>query len=162
MLDFTSPKQPALEPTDLNRVISALANVHRGELADRRVILDLDLTPGLPNVLVDRHQMQRVLLNLWQNALQAMDEVPAEQARVLAVRTWRNGDTLKMAFSDTGGGIAPTVLPQIFTPFFTTKQRGTGLGLAVVKKIIDDHRGTIEVRNQQSGACFVISLPIKR
>jgi len=162
MLDFTSTRQPALEPTDLNRVITGLANVHRDELGERQVTLDLDLAPDLPDVFADRHQIQRVLLNLWQNALQAMDDVPEGKGRVLSVRTWRDRNALKMSFADTGGGIAPTALPQIFTPFFTTKQRGTGLGLAVVKKIIDDHRGTIEVRNQQAGACFIISLPIER
>ncbi len=162
MLDFTSPRPPALERTDLNRVISALANVHRSDLGEREVTLDLDLAPDLPEVLADPRQIQRVLLNLWQNALQAMDEAPAGRARVLSVRTWRDGDAVNMALSDTGCGVAPAVLPQIFTPFFTTKKRGTGLGLAVVKKIIDDHRGAIEVRNDPSGASFVISLPIER
>jgi len=163
MLDFTSPKPPTLEPTDVNRIITGLANVHRGELGDHKVILELDLTPDLPGVLADRNQLQRVFLNLWQNALQAMDELPAERDRVLTVRTWRDGRTVNVGFSDTGHGIAPTVLPHIFTPFFTTKQHGTGLGLAVVQKIIDDHRGTIELTARHApGTAFVISLPIER
>jgi signal transduction histidine kinase len=162
MLDFTSPRPPAFELIDLNRVISGLANVHRSELGERQVTLELDLAPDLPEVRADPRQIQRVLLNLWQNALQAMDDAPAGRARVLSVRSWHDGDAVKTALSDTGSGIAPAALPQIFTPFFTTKQRGTGLGLAVVKKIIDDHHGTIEVRNQQPGACFIMALPIKR
>jgi len=162
MLDFTSPRPPAFERTDVNRVITALANVHRSQLGEREVTLEIDLAPYLPDVLADPRQIQRVLLNLWQNALQAMDEAPAGRARMLSVRTWRDGDAVKISFSDTGCGITPAALPQIFTPFFTTKQRGTGLGLAVVKKIIDDHRGAIEARNEPSGACFIISLPIIR
>jgi hypothetical protein len=163
MLDFTSPKPPTLEPTDVNRIITRLANVHRAELGEHKVILELDLAADLPGVLADRNQMQRVFLNLWQNALQAMDEIPAERDRVLTVRTWRDERTVNVGFSDTGHGIAPTVLPHIFTPFFTTKQRGTGLGLAVVKKIIDDHKGTIEVATGQApGSSLVISLPIER
>ena len=163
MLDFTSPKPPALEPTDVNRIITGLANVHRNELGDRKVTLELDLAPDLPGVLADRNQLQRVFLNLWQNALQAMDETPAGRARVLVVRTWRDGSLVKVGFSDTGPGIPPTVLPHIFTPFFTTKQRGTGLGLAVVKKIIDDHHGSIEVSRERAlGASLVISLPTQR
>jgi len=163
MLDFTSPRPPALEPTDVNRILAGLANVHRSELGDRKVALELDLAPDLPGVLADRNQLQRVFLNLWQNALQAMDETAADRARRLEVRTWRDGSTVKIGFSDTGPGIPQTVLPHIFAPFFTTKQRGTGLGLAVVKKIIDDHHGSIEVRSERGlGASLVIALPIER
>ena len=163
MLDFTSPKPPALEPTDVNRIITGLATVHRNELGDRKVTLEMDLAPDLPGVLADRNQLQRVFLNLWQNALQAMDETQADRARVLKVRTWRDGSKVKVGFSDAGTGIPPTVLPHIFTPFFTTKQRGTGLGLAVVKKIIDDHHGAIEIgRERARGASLVISLPTQR
>lgn len=163
MLDFTSPKPLALEPTDLNRAITGLANVHRGELGDSNVALELDLAPDLPGVLVDRNQMQRVFLNLWQNALQAMDDAPADHTRMLSVRTWHDAGAVKVAFSDTGGGIPCTVLPHIFTPFFTTKPRGTGLGLAVAKKIVDDHQGGIDVQTGQTpGTSFIISLPIER
>jgi signal transduction histidine kinase len=163
MLDFTSPKPPHFEPADLNRVITGLANVHRGELEEHKVTIEVDLAPDLPGVLVDRNQMQRVLLNLWQNAVQSMDEQPADRARLLTVRTWRDGNRVKVACSDTGRGIPRTVLTHIFTPFFTTKQRGTGLGLAVIKKIIDDHQGSIEVRDDEPpGASFIISLPIER
>jgi signal transduction histidine kinase len=162
MLDFTSPRPPTLEPADLNRMIAGLTNVHRTELGERHVTLDLDLAPDLPGVLADRNQIQRAFLNLWQNALQAMEDTSG-RARVLRVRTWRDGHFVKVAFSDTGPGIPPTVLPHVFTPFFTTKPRGTGLGLAVVKKIIDDHQGTITVRTEQTpGTSFVVSLPIER
>ena len=163
MLDFTSPKPPRLEPTDLNRIISGLANIHRDELSERGVLLKLELAADLPGVLADRHQLQRVFLNLWQNALQSMDDLGVERVRQLSVRTWRDGGTVRVSFSDSGKGIPRTVLPHVFTPFFTTKQRGTGLGLAVVKKIIDDHQGSIEVTIEPPpGTSFIISLPITR
>lgn len=163
MLDFTSPKPPTLEPTDVNRVINGLANVHRGELDAHTVTLELDLAPDLPGVLADRNQLQRVFLNLWQNALQAMDDRLADHARLLTVRTRHDEAAVRVTFSDTGRGIARTVVPQIFTPFFTTKPRGTGLGLAVVKKIIDDHQGTIDVQSDHAaGTSFVITLPVRR
>jgi signal transduction histidine kinase len=163
MLDFTSPKPPALEPTDLNRVLGALANVHQGELSERHVALTLELAADLPVVPADRNQMQRVFLNLWQNALQAMEE--SDGVRTLTVRTWRNGESVKVAFADTGRGIAREARPHIFTPFFTTKPRGTGLGMAVVKKIVDDHHGSIEVHSGEGvglGTTVIISLPIRR
>ena len=160
MLDFTSPRVPTLERTDLNGAITALVNVHRDESRHRNVALALELAPGLPLVLADRNQLQRAFLNLWQNALQAMEDVPADRPRRLLIQTWRDGATVKVAVSDTGAGVPADALPQIFTPFFTTKQRGTGLGLAVAKKILDDHFGSIHVMTEP-GACttFVITLP---
>ncbi len=161
MLDFTSPRPPALEPTDLNGLLGALATVHRDDLTERNVSLALELAPGLPRVLTDRNQMHRVFLNLWQNALQAMEESPVGHRNKLIVQTWPDGATVKIAFTDTGVGISPDVLPNIFTPFFTTKQRGTGLGLAVAKKIIDDHRGSIHVLSEQgAGTTIVVVLPV--
>jgi signal transduction histidine kinase len=163
MLDFISPKPPTFASTDLNRLIGALANVHRGELDDRQVTLAVELAPDLPAVQADRNQMQRAMLNLWQNALQAMEEVPADRLRRLTIRTSHQGNTIKVAFSDTGNGIPRDVRPHIFTPFFTTKQRGTGLGLAVVKKIVDDHHGSIELEDRrESGTTLTIALPITR
>jgi signal transduction histidine kinase len=163
MLDFTSPRPPALERTDLNGLLATLANVHRDELAERKVAMALELAPGLPLVLADRNQLHRVFLNLWQNAVQAMEESPVGQRNKLIVQSWPDGDTIKIAFSDTGIGIPRDVIANIFTPFFTTKQRGTGLGLAVAKKIIDDHRGSIHVRSERgAGTTIVVVLPVAR
>jgi signal transduction histidine kinase len=161
MLDFTSPKPPAFEPTDINTVISALANVHREEATQRNVTLALELAPRLPAVMADRNQLHRVFLNLWQNALQAMEDLPIERPRKLTIQTWPNHLTVKIAFSDTGTGVPRDVLPNIFTPFFTTKQHGTGLGLAVAKKVVDDHGGAIHVLSErEAGTTLVISLPV--
>ncbi len=161
MLDFTSPRPPALEPSDLNVVIGTLVNVHRDELTQRRVSLALELAPGLPLVLADRNQLHRAFLNLWQNALQAMEESHAGHRNKLILQTWPDGGTVKIALSDTGAGMPADVVPNIFTPFFTTKQRGTGLGLAVAKKIIEDHRGSIHVLTEQgSGTTIIVVLPV--
>lgn len=163
MLDFTSPRAPSFELTDINPLVEAFVTVHRGAAVDRRVVVDMDLEPSLPKILVDRHQLQRVFLNLWQNALQAMEETVAGSEAIVGVRTWRVDDAVKVAISDTGGGISAEHLERIFTPFFTTKRRGTGLGLAVVKKIVDDHRGSIEVRSECGmGTAFIVALPAAR
>lgn len=163
MLDFTSPRPPALDPTDLNPLVKAFVDVHRVTVADRRVVIDVDLEPDLPQVLADRHQLQRVFLNLWQNALQAMEAIKEPREAILGVRTWRDGDTVRVAFSDTGTGVPPETIANIFTPFFTTKRRGTGLGLAVVKKIVDDHTGSIDVQSEPGvGTTFIVTLPAAR
>ncbi len=160
MLDFTSPRPPVLVPCDSNEILEALANVYRDELAERHVLLKLDLSRSLAPVLVDTHQLHRALLNLLQNGTQAMESNPAGEPHRLSLRSWQEGSMVCIGVQDTGRGIEENVLERIFTPFFTTKSRGTGLGLAVVKKIIDDHHGTIDVQTQPGrGTTFVISLP---
>jgi len=163
MLDFTSPRPPTLAPTDLNLVIGALADVHRAELNVENVALVVEANDGLPPVQADPHQLQRVFLNLWRNAVQAMRETPVDREKVLTIRTRHDGDAVKIACADTGEGIPPDALLRIFTPFFTTRPRGTGLGLALVKKIIDDHNGNIDVQSKPgSGTTFTITLPVGR
>jgi len=163
MLDFTNPKPPTLQRTDLNALITTLANVHRDELSRCDVVLTLELEPNLPAVFLDRNQIQRMLLNLWQNALHAVEEQPADASRMLTVQTRHEEGAVRVACSDNGRGIPRDVLPHIFTPFFTTKPRGTGLGLAVVKRIADAHGGSIEVQSTLgSGTTFTIALPIAR
>jgi signal transduction histidine kinase len=163
MLDFTSPRPPTLGLVSINPVLTALASIYSEQLSERRVQLEMCLAPDLPPVLADRNQIQRTFLNLWQNALQAMEGYPLEDQRTLTVRTRSSGERVVIEFSDAGVGIAPEAMPHIFTPFFTTKPRGTGLGLAVVKKIVDDHQGSIDVRSERGvGTTFAIELPIAR
>jgi signal transduction histidine kinase len=163
LLDFTSPRAPSFEPTDPNRVVSAIVEVHGGELEARGVALVLELGTQLPLIHADPLQLQRAFLNLWRNAVQAMEENPDDRSRTLCIRTTCTVDAVRVAFEDSGPGVAPDARARIFTPFFTTKRHGTGLGLAVVRKIADDHGGTIEVQDSQhGGAAIVIALPRRR
>ena len=163
MLDFTSPRPPSFESTDVNQVITTLANVHGDELAAHGVALSLATAPGLPTIPADSNQLHRAFLNLWQNAVQAMEPLAEGRPRVLTIRTAQVGDTVRIGFGDSGPGISPDTQSQIFTPFFTTKPRGTGLGLAVVRKIIDDHHGSIEVQSSEhAGATLTVVLPVRR
>ncbi len=163
LLDFTSPRAPSFEPTDLNRLVSTVADVHGDELAAHAVRLVLELDAQVPLIHADPRQLQRAFLNLWRNAVQAMEDTPDDRPRTLRIRTTCTVDAVRVAFEDSGPGIAPDVRSRIFTPFFTTKRHGTGLGLAVVRKIADDHGGTIEVQESQyGGAAFVIALPRRR
>jgi signal transduction histidine kinase len=163
MLDFTSPRPPTFESTDVNHVITTLADVHSDELAAHGVALSLATAPGLPTIPADPNQLHRAFLNLWRNAVQAMEPLAEGRQRVLTIRTAQAGDTVRISFGDSGPGISPDRQPQIFTPFFTTKPRGTGLGLAVVRKIIDDHHGSIEVQSSEhAGATLTVVLPVRR
>ncbi|NIS59838.1 MAG: hypothetical protein GTO13_03760 [Proteobacteria bacterium] len=115
-----------------------------------------EIREGLPPILLDSNRMREALLNMTQNAVQA---TPPGGAVIL--RAFRNNGIVKIEVSDTGKGITPGNLDKIFLPFFTTKREGTGIGLAISKKIVEAHGATIEVESREErGARFTINLPI--
>jgi signal transduction histidine kinase len=122
-----------------------------------------EVEPGLPPVPMDRRQIRQALVNVAVNALQSMPK--GGSLRVLARRDDGGpggAPRLRLDLSDDGPGIGPDVLLRIFDPFFTTKAKGTGLGLAVVKRIIEDHEGTVEVRSEVGrGTTFTFHLPMQ-
>ncbi|MBY0278391.1 GAF domain-containing protein [Candidatus Binatia bacterium] len=158
MLDFTSPKAPHFEALDLNAAVAQFAELHTGALREHGIELTLELGTPAPIVLADPHQLQRVLLNLWQNAVQAIEE-RRDRGGTIRIGTRRAPARVELRVADDGIGIRDGDLAHLFTPFFTTKQRGTGLGLAVVKKIVDDHRGSIDVESRRgTGTTVCIGL----
>jgi signal transduction histidine kinase len=118
--------------------------------------IDSEVPPGLPEVLVDRGVMNRVLVNLIENALQAMPE--GGRLEIAAGREQENGRTgVSITVRDTGTGMAPGVLARIFEPYFSTKSGGTGLGLAIARRAIEEHGGGIDIRSHP-GAGTVVTL----
>ena len=116
------------------------------------------LAPSLPPVVVDADQIKQVILNLVQNAIQAMSHAGGELS--LATRYEAAEGMLVMAVTDTGVGISPADLNKLGTPFYTTKDHGTGLGLSVSYRIAEAHRGNIRVQSKQGeGSTFEIRLP---
>src|SRR6266480_2848039 len=131
------------------------------DLKLKDVTIEKNLAP-LPPVLGDRHALQQVVINLLNNAAQAVADNPPERPRVILLSTWVD-DRVRMRVSDSGAGIADAVLPHLFTPFFTTKEpgQGTGLGLSITYSIVDAHGGRITVeRPTEGGAAFVVDLPL--
>lgn len=117
--------------------------------------LTKEISPQLPPAMADPEQIQRVLIHLITNAIEAM---PNGGQIEIAAR--EEGEYLVVKLSDTGCGISPENLPRVFQPLFTTKSRKLGLGLAFSKRIIEQHRGQIEVRSQLGqGTSFIFSLP---
>ncbi|KUO75945.1 MAG: hypothetical protein APF81_01600 [Desulfosporosinus sp. BRH_c37] len=109
-------------------------------------------------VKADAGQLTQVILNLVRNAVQSFGE---NENGIVKISLRQVNDKVEVCIEDNGPGLAASVIDQLFTPFFTTKERGTGLGLAVVKAIIHNHDGEIEASNSpQSGAVFTITLPI--
>ncbi len=117
--------------------------------------VELDLEPGLL-VRADAEKLERVITNGVHNAIQAMGG-----AGLLRVILRRQGDRIAIRIEDSGHGIAPEALPKLFTPFYTTRATGTGLGLAYAKKVVAGMGGTIELKNREgaTGAIFTVLLP---
>lgn len=156
LLDFAAPKKPKLQKLNLNELILRLAEIHRPSMEAAGVQLVVELSNEPLFVMADEVQMERVLLNLWRNAVEAMPE-----GGTLSIRLKRENNLVKLSVQDTGMGIIPDELPNIFKPFHTTKNFGSGLGLAICKKIVDEHGGQIEVESMLGeGTTFTITLPL--
>ena len=125
------------------------------EIRTKGVDLIDHLAPQLPGVEADPNQMKQVLLNLLKNSLEALDS-----GGQITLASGGDGKQVWFSVADTGGGMPPEVLEKIFNPFFTTKEKGTGLGLAVIHKIITDHQGTISVESSpEKGTSFMVKIP---
>src|SRR5207253_3796096 len=160
LLTFARKGPGEQAPVDLNDVIQRTLLLMSYDLTLKDIAVEKDLGT-LPPVLGDRHALQQVLLNLLNNAAQAVAENPPERPRVIRLVTWFD-DRVRMRVTDTGPGIPDDVLPQLFTPFFTTKEpgQGTGLGLSITYSIVEAHGGRITVeRPSDGGAAFLVDLP---
>ncbi len=152
LLDFARPKTPALQPTQLSRVVDAAicqCNI------PQNIAVAWQADESLPPLQVDAEQMRLVLGNLITNAAQAMPH-----GGQLTIATQLVGDQAQVTVSDTGVGIAPDALDKVFQPLYTTKAKGIGLGLALSRIIVEAHGGAIVVTSVVGkGTTFVVSLP---
>jgi PAS domain S-box-containing protein len=146
---------------DVNQLARELARLLRDEAIRRGTLIHMLLDRNLPKIEADPVQVQQVLLNLATNAMDAMANVPG--ARDLTIRSERHGeDEIAIAIDDNGPGIPPEVLSRIFEPFFSTKEQGTGMGLAICRSIVEAHDGRISAENLAvGGARFRFTLRVK-
>jgi two-component system nitrogen regulation sensor histidine kinase NtrY len=146
--------QPA--PCDLNEVVESALGIFAGRLDG--IEIETQLTAGLPQINVDREQFKRVVVNLVDNAAEAMQEALVKKLYI-ATQTGA-ADTVELIVADTGCGITPEDREKLFLPYFSTKGRGTGLGLAIVNHILSDHNAQIRVEdNPPAGARFTVEIP---
>jgi two-component system nitrogen regulation sensor histidine kinase NtrY len=148
-----------LEETDLHRVLESALSLYDGRIQDVQIERVFD--PGLPPVLLDREQMKRVFINLFDNALEAMSG--ESSAKVLRICTSRNvlQCSVRIEISDTGCGFPKEYQDSLFLPYFSRRRGGTGLGLAIVRQVVSDHRGQVRAEpNIPLGTRIVIDLPL--
>lgn len=153
--------EPEFVSLDLNGVVGEVAWLMRSDTIMRNVSMDLELSPDLPRVRGDRVQLQQVVLNLVLNSLEVMRE-PHTGARALVVRTVRDSAaTVRVTVQDSGPGIADKDLGHIFEPLYTTKADGLGMGLAIVRTIVNAHGGAVGAENTPpGGASLHFTLPV--
>jgi len=156
LIDFARPRELSLEPEDIARVIAeAITSVQAQPEHPADVRFETEVEGDLPAIAMDRRLIHQAITNVAMNAIQSMP-------RGGAVRISASGvdGSVVIAVRDGGTGIPTDVLPRIFEPFFTTKAKGSGLGLAVVRRIVEDHRGRVGVESSPSGTTFSLVLPI--
>ncbi|MGC8603647.1 MAG: two-component system sensor histidine kinase NtrB, partial [Desulfomonilaceae bacterium] len=156
-LDFARPKSPASNPVDIRNIVARVRNILEHEIVSRNVtwLETLEESPYEPIVIGDSDLLYQAFLNIAMNAFEFMDEGGSFEITIKP-----DESSVKIIFADDGRGIKQDNLNKIFTPFFTTNQMGTGLGLAVVHNIVTAHNGEITATSQEGeGAVFLIVLP---
>jgi two-component system NtrC family sensor kinase len=157
LLDFARQTKPTKQLNDLNEIVRQSFVLTRKQAAFQDVSVELNLSENLPDICLDKDQIQQALINLTLNAIEATD--PGGRIDLTTLFDSKT-DTVEISVRDTGIGIQPENLDKIFDPFFTTTEGGTGLGLAVTHGIIEQHGGTINVESKPGqGTCVTIRLP---
>ncbi len=169
-LDYSRPLKPALDPVDINEVVSRTLKLLQSAVPPG-IELVADLAGEPLRVLCDAEQLKQVFINLTQNGFQAMPRGGRLTVSTLVVRDelafWREGarrpDQVEIRFRDSGPGIPEEERERIFVPFYTTKEKGTGLGLAICLRLVKAHQGTLVVRSPPGGGAeFIVALPAHR
>jgi len=154
-LQAIRPSPPQIKLGSLNDVVSETLELLRPELENRGLIIHEKLDERISSVFLDASQIKQVLVNLVKNAMQAMT-----RGGTLVLETGESSENVWVRVSDTGGGISQDQINRIFEPFYTTKEKGTGLGLMIVQRIVQNHNGRIEVQSQVGeGTSFRICFP---
>jgi signal transduction histidine kinase len=157
LLETARPRPPEMRASDLNTTVEHAVMLAKQQVLSKPIKIELEKSPALQVVEHDSDQIHQVLLNLLLNAVQAI-EGPGS----IKVQIQSEDDFAAISVTDTGRGIPPEHLPNIFRPFYTTKGNGTGLGLSLARRIVEEHRGRIEVTSEVGkGTIFRVLLPLQ-
>jgi len=158
--DFVRKSEPKRAPCDLAEVIDDSIGFIEAEANKRDIRIAREIQGMRPELMVDQVMLEQVLLNLMRNAIEAMSDTPIEH-RHLTIKLSQLENQMEIRVADCGTGIPPEVQEKLFTPFFSTKPEGMGMGLNICRSIIEFHQGRLWVEaNPEGGSIFVITLPI--
>ena len=157
-LAYAKPRSPNLILCRIEDVLEKNITFLASQINEEGCIIEKDYDNDLPEILADPEMLYQAFLNILINAMQAMPE-----GGKIHIEIGSSGNTVTIYFEDEGEGIPEDILNKIWDPFFTTKEKGTGLGLGIVKNIIESHRGSIQVINRSvCGARVKVEMPIKQ
>jgi len=157
VLDFARPVQLEFNEKDIRTVIDQACDSCKTKAEEREVTLSKDIPPDPIHLVMDGFHMQRALINLINNAIEA-----SGHGQEVIVRCAKQKDHVVIRIKDSGQGMDPETLENIFVPFYSKKNTGTGLGMAIAKKIVDEHKGRIHVKSQPgTGTEVMTELPYR-
>ncbi|MCC6656743.1 MAG: PAS domain S-box protein, partial [Rhodocyclaceae bacterium] len=161
--DFARKQESRRETQDVNELVRAVVRLADIAARTREIVYAFDLTPGLPPVVVNRVQIEQVLLNLIRNGAEAMEDVAGEKRLEIASRLVEGGAAVQLSVRDHGCGLPDRIAVDLFTPFFTTKTEGMGMGLSISRGIVEAHGGRLwAAPNADAGTTFHLTLPVHR
>lgn len=163
LLDFARPSDPKLEMEDVNSILEGMVLLVSTESKKKHIQVIKEYAQDLPPVSIDREQIKQVFLNILLNAIEAITENGRITVKTRSFIKSGGESFVQIEFTDTGCGITPEYLEDIFNPFFSTKDKGSGLGLSISNQIVQDHKGYIAVESQlEKGSSFFINLPLNQ
>jgi len=159
---FVRKSEGARHPVNLNEIVRDVLRLLHSDLLGRGTAVETEFAPSLPAVEAEPVQLQQVLLNLLMNSLEAMQSTPAAKRRVIISTKCEANSSVLVSVRDFGGGLPKENLDKVFTHFYSTKPNGMGMGLTIVRSIVEAHGGKLTAESMDEGARFFFSLPVTR
>ena len=151
------PSRPQLQPENINAIVEEAVRFFSAEIEARDIVVETELRSDLPLLQLDRGQMKQAFYNVIKNSFEAM-----KRRGILRIRTDMDESHVRVSFIDTGGGMSAETLSHVFEPYYTTKERGTGLGLLIVRRIVREHGGELAIESTEGkGLTLTIRLPFR-
>ena len=151
------PSRPQLQPENINTIVEEAVRFFSAEIEARDIVVETELRSDLPLLQLDRGQMKQAFYNVIKNSFEAM-----RRRGILRIRTDMDESHVRVSFIDTGGGMSAATLSHVFEPYYTTKERGTGLGLLIVRRIVREHGGELAIESTEGkGLTLTIRLPFR-
>ncbi|MFC1585151.1 nitrogen regulation protein NR(II) [Fibrobacterota bacterium] len=153
-MDFARPRMPEFIPNNVNDIVSEVVLLLQSDSEKAGITIEKGFQQDMPLVPMDAEQIKQIILNVVLNSLKALTD-----GGELKIKTEYTGREVVLSFKDNGPGIPENEIETVFEPFFTKKEKGTGLGLAVSRQLAEAHRGSLKAVRQDKGACFELRLP---
>jgi PAS domain S-box-containing protein len=157
---FVRKSEGARHPVNLNEIVREVLRLLNSDLLGRTTTVETELFPNLPAVLADPLHLQQVLLNLLMNSLEAMHSIPVEKRRIVVCTKFELDSFISVSVRDYGSGLPKDNLDKVFAHFYSTKPNGMGMGLTIVRSIVEAHGGKLSAENTEDGARFWFRLPV--